>query len=361
MRLNLCRQQIPWAMAAVRAALGPVLIAGQECSWNGMTLAGIVIAALVSDIFDGVLARRWDCDTAAVRLFDSMTDTVFYVCVAIALWMGEPQVWRHNAGLLAALVTLEAMRFGLDFVKFGKPASYHSYLAKSWGLVMAIAVVAVFVSQQANPLLSVVLVIGIVCDMEGLAMSLMLPVWRKDVKTIWIAWRLRGEMGRSGSVRGRRIPAGMMVVIGGVFLLAATEQAFAAEPVHAVYTGGSVSIGKDTEGALDTTSPTALVFKFAAPGGGPGEVGIDYAGMRSFEYHNEVAHHLGVLPAIAVGLVARRERRYFFTITYADPSAVTQVAIFEVSRNDVAALRALLQAKTPGMCPKISPCKAPVR
>ena len=194
MRINFCRRQIPWAMAGIRAALGPVVIAGEACSWNGFTLAGIVITALVSDIFDGVLARRWGCDTAGVRLFDSMADTFFYVCVAIALWIGQPLVWRHNAGLLAGLVALEVMRFGLDFAKFRKPASYHSYLAKSWGLVMVIGVVAVFGSGRASPVLSVAVVLGIVCDLEGLAMSLMLPVWRKDVKTIWAAWRLRCQM-----------------------------------------------------------------------------------------------------------------------------------------------------------------------
>ncbi len=194
MRIKFCREQIPWVMAGVRAALGPVVIAGEACSWNGFMLAGIVIAALVSDIFDGVLARRWFCDTAGVRLFDSMADTFFYVCVAVALWTGEPQVWRHNAGLLVVLLALEAARFGLDFAKFGKPASYHSYLAKSWGLVMAIGVVAVFCSGKASPVLSVALVLGIACNLEGLAMSLMLPMWRKDVKTLWAAWRLRGQM-----------------------------------------------------------------------------------------------------------------------------------------------------------------------
>src|SRR5271156_1284704 len=128
MRINFCREQIPWAMAGVRAALGPVVIAGEACSWNGFKLAGMVIVALLSDIFDGVLARRWFCDTASVRLFDSMADTVFYVCVAIALWIGQPGVWRHYAGLLIPLLSLEMLRFGWDFAKFGKPASYHSYL-----------------------------------------------------------------------------------------------------------------------------------------------------------------------------------------------------------------------------------------
>jgi phosphatidylglycerophosphate synthase len=360
--LNLCRQQIPWAMAAVRAALGPVLIAGQECLGNGMTLAGIVIVALVSDIFDGVLARRWGCDTAAVRLVDSMADTVFYVCVAAALWIGEPQVWRHNAGLFAALVTLEAMRFGLDFAKFGKPASYHSYLAKSWGLVMAIAVVAVFVSQRANPLLSVALVIGIVCDLEGLAMSLMLPAWRKDVKTICAAWRLREEMlskdNRIGLPRTNRRRAALArktaVTIGGaltlVVCLLQSVSAYAVETGEVAYVGGTAAVALDTRGVLDTTSPVMLLFKFSGANGASGQIDIPYKNIRAFEYRKEVAHHLGVLPAVAVGLVKRRERKHFFSISYTDSSEVIQVAIFEVGKRDQPALLQILRARDPQIC-----------
>jgi hypothetical protein len=44
MRINLRREHIPWVMAACRGVLGPVLIAGAGCSWNGVTLAGIVEA-----------------------------------------------------------------------------------------------------------------------------------------------------------------------------------------------------------------------------------------------------------------------------------------------------------------------------
>jgi CDP-diacylglycerol--glycerol-3-phosphate 3-phosphatidyltransferase len=82
MAINFRREQIPWMMAAGRAALGPVLIAGEACGWNGLALASMVLTALQSDIFDGVLARRWGCDTGGVRLFDSMADTVFYLCAA---------------------------------------------------------------------------------------------------------------------------------------------------------------------------------------------------------------------------------------------------------------------------------------
>ena len=187
------REWIPWAMAAGRAALGPVLIAGAACSWNPLSLAGIVVAALVSDIFDGVLARRWRSDTPGVRLFDSMADTVFYLCVAAALWIAHPEVLRHNAGMLELLLGLEAMRHAFDLAKFGKPASYHSYLAKTWGLVMAIAVIAIFATGRESALFPLALCQGIACNLEGLAMSLILPAWRKDVAWLGKAWRIRTE------------------------------------------------------------------------------------------------------------------------------------------------------------------------
>jgi phosphatidylglycerophosphate synthase len=188
------KQHIPWLMAGFRAALGPILVAAQAARWDAAALASMVVAALLSDIFDGVLARRWHCDTPAVRLFDSMADTVFYLGVAFGLWIGHPQLIHSHAKLLLTVIALEAVRFVFDFIRFGKPASYHSYLAKTWGLVLAIAVVATFAGFHADALVSAALLLGIVCDCEGLAMSLILPAWQRDVKTLFAAWHVRREL-----------------------------------------------------------------------------------------------------------------------------------------------------------------------
>jgi phosphatidylglycerophosphate synthase len=194
MQITLRKKNIPWLLAATRALLGPIVILGQLSHWSGLTLATLIVAALLSDIFDGILARRWHCDTPAVRLFDSMADTVFYLGVAVALWLRNPQLWRTHWVLLAAVLALEALRFLFEIAKFGKPASYHSYLAKTWGLVLAIAVVAEFATNHATPLIAAALLLGIVCNLEGLAMSLVLPDWMNDVMTLRAAWRLRPTM-----------------------------------------------------------------------------------------------------------------------------------------------------------------------
>jgi phosphatidylglycerophosphate synthase len=183
--------QVPWLMSGSRAAMGPLMVVGQACGWNGVAMAAMIVTALLSDIFDGVLARRWKCDTAAVRLFDSMADTVFYLGVAVALGMGHRQVLREHAWLLGGLLSLEAARFAFDFTKFGKPASYHSYLAKTWGLVMAVAVTVEFASGRGGWLITIALMLGIACNVEGLAMSCVLPEWTRDVKTLSAALRIQ--------------------------------------------------------------------------------------------------------------------------------------------------------------------------
>jgi phosphatidylglycerophosphate synthase len=191
MHIALRKQQIPWLMAATRALLGPIVILGQTCQWSGITLGALIVAALLSDIFDGILARRWHCDTPTLRLVDSMADTIFYLGVATALWLRAPHLFHTQAPLFITLFALEALRFLVDIAKFGKPASYHSYLAKTWGLLLAIAVVAEFATTHAASLIAAALILGIVCNLEGLAISFVLPDWVNDVKTLAAARRLR--------------------------------------------------------------------------------------------------------------------------------------------------------------------------
>jgi len=191
MHFSIRRQQIPWALAGVRAALGLILIAGAQCNWSGVALAAMVLGAAVSDIYDGVLARRWKCDTAGVRLFDTVADTIFYFCAGMGLWLARPEIFRKNAALLLVVLAMEAFHFGFDYSKFGKPASYHSWLAKSWGVVLATSLVVALATPFGSGMITLSLIVGIACKAEGLAMSFLLKEWERDVRTLAAAWALR--------------------------------------------------------------------------------------------------------------------------------------------------------------------------
>jgi hypothetical protein len=120
----------------------------------------------------------------------------------------------------------------------------------------------------------------------------------------------------------------------------------AVEDAQVMYAGGTVAgLKEGSIGKLDTRSLDSLSFKSAS-----GMIVIPYAKIDSYEYSHPVARHLGVLPAIAVGMVKKRQRRHFFRISYRDEAGDLRVALFEVPKQMPPVLLAVLGAKAPGKC-----------
>ena len=108
-------------------------------------------------------------------------------------------------------------------------------------------------------------------------------------------------------------------------ILAFSRLALAVDDGDVLYVGGTVlSPRAGSSGKLDTTSQTELIFVSSSA-----RLVISFASIDSYEYSQRVAHHLGVLPAIAVGLVQKRQRKHFLRIAYHDESKTPQVAIFD--------------------------------
>jgi hypothetical protein len=129
-------------------------------------------------------------------------------------------------------------------------------------------------------------------------------------------------------------------------LLIMSLPAGAVEGDQVKYMGGTVGdLHAGLLGRLDTTSTAALAYEYAGS-----KLVVPYAKIDSFEYSVDVARHLGVLPAIAVALVRKRQRRHFFRISYHDESNVSQVAIFEVPKRMPRTLLAVLQVRAPQGC-----------
>ena len=184
------------ALTGLRLALGPVLVLMAVRGIAGAPAVLVCLAAFLSDYFDGVLARRCAVDSAAVRRFDSATDTVFFLCAAWAAWRLHADLLRPWAGMALAVVALEVARYLFDAVKFRREAAYHAWSAKAWGLSLFAALVAVLGFGSAVPLVPVALALGIVADAEGLAISAVLPVWTHDVKSVLHALRIRAALSR---------------------------------------------------------------------------------------------------------------------------------------------------------------------
>lgn len=129
-----------------------------------------------------------------------------------------------------------------------------------------------------------------------------------------------------------------------VFLLLATASfLFAADDNNVTYTGGTApQVKEGAAGRFDFSSATQLRFVSSGT-----VLEIPYTAIESFAHTREAAVHLGVAPAIAVGLVAARRHNHFVRIIWKDSNKVSQVAVFEVPKSVTTYLMPALQARSP--------------
>jgi CDP-diacylglycerol--glycerol-3-phosphate 3-phosphatidyltransferase len=201
----LWRTSIPWSLIIIRLLLGPLLaLAAFRTSTPEPWLGLLFLAGPVSDIFDGVLARRFGTDTAALRISDTIVDIVFYIFVLMAIITVNAPAIRHRIWLIAAVIALEAVRLLVDMLKFHRIASYHAYSAKLFGLLLMLAVGWLLCFRRDTWLVTAALVWGIVSELEGLAFSILLPEWVHDVKSLPRALAIRRELLQN---RTARVPA----------------------------------------------------------------------------------------------------------------------------------------------------------
>jgi phosphatidylglycerophosphate synthase len=177
----------PWLLVVGRALAGPVILLAAGAGVPGPVLVAILVAAILSDILDGVIARRRGVATESLRRADSIADTIFYLSALGALVVRAPPLLQEHALGIGAVLVLELARLAVELRKFGRQAAYHMWSAKLWGVTLFLGFSEALLRGAAGPLFQLAIVVGIVTDLEGLAASIILRRWRHDVPSIWHA------------------------------------------------------------------------------------------------------------------------------------------------------------------------------
>ena len=157
--------------------------------WIGVTRGSGRSAAIglalgfISDVYDGIVARRFGVATPGLRRLDSAVDTVFYLAAAFCLWRLHPDTIVSHRFLIAAVIGTLVVNHAFELRKFGREASYHAWLAKAWGAALFAALVFLFVAGD-DWLLTIALWIGIASHVENFFITLVLSECRSDVKSI---------------------------------------------------------------------------------------------------------------------------------------------------------------------------------
>ena len=186
------KRHLPPALTLLRLLLGPVALVLATSGGPRGWFVPVLLAATLSDYYDGVLARRFGVATPALRRFDSITDVVFYGFVLAAAWrLCQPQIQARLTAVMF-LVVSELTGIVLSLVKFRTFPATHSLLAKCYGLCLLAACVALLAFNAPGWVLVALACVGTVANIEIITILWFSPTPPVDVASVFTIMERNG-------------------------------------------------------------------------------------------------------------------------------------------------------------------------
>jgi CDP-diacylglycerol--glycerol-3-phosphate 3-phosphatidyltransferase len=186
-------RHLPVVLVYSRLLIGGLLVvlsslgASHFAEWA----VALLTVGVLTDVFDGIVARRLGVSTEKLRRLDSAVDQAFWALVLVATYLACPAFFARHAAQLWLLLALEGVTYAVSYLKFGKEIATHSWGAKGWVLVSFAALVQIITTCDAQLLFTASFALGIVSRLEIVAILLLLRKWTNDVPTVYHAWQLR--------------------------------------------------------------------------------------------------------------------------------------------------------------------------
>jgi CDP-diacylglycerol--glycerol-3-phosphate 3-phosphatidyltransferase len=185
--------QLPNVLSGARAAAVPVLLVLALQGWE-TAFTWVLIPALLSDIFDGWIARKYGLESRLGAILDSVADSLMLFVSLYGIWVFHPEVIREHAWLCGIAMGLWVLEDVLALARYRRLSSYHTYLSKVVANLLGFFIGWLFLFGFEPWMLYLAAGTSIVASLEEIALLKVLPQWRADVRGLW--WVLRERRAR---------------------------------------------------------------------------------------------------------------------------------------------------------------------
>ena len=174
---------IPNILSLTRLALVPVLIALAYFA-RAQDFLLVLAISLLSDVFDGYLARKLNQTSELGAKLDSWGDMLTYCCMTLGLYWIWPQLVAQQVWFLVAATLSFVVPVTYALGKFGEYPSYHTLGAKTAAVLMAPAFYLLTLIG-ADLFFNAVIIFHIIVAFEEMAITSVLTRPRSNVRSIF--------------------------------------------------------------------------------------------------------------------------------------------------------------------------------
>ena len=186
-----CMRNIPLILMTFRFFLGPLVIFISLNYTSPALLFVLVVLGILSDIFDGIIARRMGVATKTLRRLDSQIDLIFWLCIIFASYIAQPAVIHSIKNELLILILLELICYLISFLKFGRETCTHAISAKFYGIFLCISMISILSFGSAGFPFKLAFIAGLIANFDVILIILFLPYWTHDIPSAYHAYLIR--------------------------------------------------------------------------------------------------------------------------------------------------------------------------
>jgi len=152
---------------------------------RALPFAWLLLAALLSDIADGFIARRWHLQSKTGAALDSVADFLTTIAAAIGVVTLQPAFVSEHLVKLLAMVGLYVAEIVISLIRYGRLSSFHTYLVRTCAYAQGAFLVGLFFWGYTPWLFYVAWTLACAAYTEELILLALLPQWTHDVRGVY--------------------------------------------------------------------------------------------------------------------------------------------------------------------------------
>ena len=174
---------IPNLLSGFRLIIAPFLFL---IAWlnRPVLFLEILAVSLFSDAVDGFIARRFKLTTKTGAQLDSWGDLATYCTVAVSAWWLWPDILQREILFIVMGITFYLLPIFAGFLKFKQLPSYHTWAAKTLGVIICIAIYILFITGISWPFHCAV-IFQLFVSIEEIAITVLLKEHRHNIHSFW--------------------------------------------------------------------------------------------------------------------------------------------------------------------------------
>ncbi len=189
-------KNLPNAITLIRIGTIPILIV-LAVKKSQDAFAVLMIASLIGDILDGLLARWLNATSALGALLDSTADTLLLFTASFGAWVFFPDVIHDHLFALMLVPALWLLEAVAAILRYHRLSSFHTYLSRIAAYALGIFIGALFWFGFSAALMYLAVTVFVFATAEEFVLLWLLPQWTPDVRGA--AWVLSQRRRRTAS------------------------------------------------------------------------------------------------------------------------------------------------------------------